>query len=102
MQHNINKRKNVTTGYHTEMQPCIIMLHTLTKPNETDRWAVESEPALSRGYLALLRSGMGTVYWIGIQIQCSMQTHCFKKTFNLILIKLKKCLIAEGSSGSNG
>ena len=33
---------------------------------------------------------MGTVYWIGIQIQCSMQTHCFKKTFNLILIKLKK------------
>jgi len=42
------------------------------------------------------------VYWIGIQIQCSMQTHCFKKTFNLILIKLKKYLIAEGSSGSNG
>ena len=31
-----------------------------------------------------------------------MQTHCFKKTFNLRLIKLKKYLIAEGSSGSNG
>ena len=27
---------------------------------------------------------LGTVHWIGIQIQCSMQTHCFKKTFNLI------------------
>jgi len=45
---------------------------------------------------------MGTVHWIGIQIQCSMQTHCFEKTFNLIWIKLKKYLIAEGSSGSNG
>ena len=42
------------------------------------------------------------VHWIGIQIQCSMQTHCFKKTFNLIWIKLKKYLIAEGSSGPNG
>ena len=45
---------------------------------------------------------MGTVHWIGIQIQCSMQTHCFEKTFNLIYIKLKKCLIVVGSSGSNG
>jgi len=45
---------------------------------------------------------MGAVYWVGIQIQCSMQTHCFKNTFNLIWIKLKKYLIAEGSSGSNG
>jgi len=25
---------------------------------------------------------MGTVHWIEIQIQCSMQTNCFKKTFN--------------------
>jgi len=27
---------------------------------------------------------LGTVHWIGIQIQCSMQTYCFEKTFNLI------------------
>ena len=43
-----------------------------------------------RSFIVWNYSGMGTVYWIGIQIQCSMQTHCFKKTFNLILIKLKK------------
>jgi len=40
------------------------------------------------------------VLFIGIQIQCSVQTHCFKKTFNLILIKLKKYVTAEGNSGS--
>ena len=45
---------------------------------------------------------MGTVHWIGIQIQCPMETHCFETTFNLIWIKLKKYLVAEGSSGSNG
>jgi len=22
---------------------------------------------------------MGTVHWIGVQIQCSIQVHCFKK-----------------------
>ena len=25
---------------------------------------------------------MGTVHWIELQIQCSVQTHCFKKTFS--------------------
>ena len=40
---------------------------------------------------------MGTVYWIGIQIQCSMQTHCSKKTFNLILIE--KVLNCRGQLG---
>ena len=26
----------------------------------------------------------GTVHWLGIRSQYSMQIHCFKKTFNLI------------------
>ena len=55
-----------------------------------------------RSFENILEWALSDWNWIGIQIQCSMQTHCFKKTFNLILIKLKKYLIAEGSSGSNG
>jgi len=35
-------------------------------------------------YLTIFRSvgiilEMRTVYWIGLQIQCSLQIHCFKK-----------------------
>jgi len=40
-----------------------------------------------------------TVHWIGIQIQCSMQTRCFNKTFNLILIKFEKILNCRGQLG---
>jgi len=29
---------------------------------------------------------MGTVHWIELQIQCSIQIHCFKKTFSPIWI----------------
>jgi len=27
---------------------------------------------------------MGTLYWIGLQIQCSIQIHCFKTKFSLV------------------
>jgi len=34
---------------------------------------------------------MGTVYWIGIKIQCSMQNHCFKYIKSKELISFKYC-----------
>jgi len=39
---------------------------------------------ISPSYRTIYRSfeiilEMGTVHWIGIQIQCSIQVHCFKK-----------------------
>jgi len=44
---------------------------------------------------------MGIIHWIGIQIQCCMQTHCFKKTFNLIWIKFEKILNRRGHGAAN-
>jgi len=38
---------------------------------------------------------MGTVHWIEIQIQCSMQIHCFKKC------SIWYELYLQGSSGSS-
>jgi len=45
---------------------------------------------------------MGTVHWIGLQIQCSVQIVCFKKHSVRYELYLKKHLIAQGSPGSNG
>jgi len=44
-------------------------------------------------------SWMDTVLWIGIQVQCSMQTHCFKKTFNLMWSNFEKILNYRGQLG---
>ena len=75
----------------------------ITTVNPSRLRLIHSSPS----YQTVYRSFEIILEWVlsialEIQIQCSMQTHCFKKTFNLILIKLKKYLIAEGSSGSNG
>jgi len=43
-----------------------------------------------------------TVRWIGPQIQCSIQIHCFKQHSVRYELYFKKYLIVEGSSGSNG
>jgi len=37
---------------------------------------------------------MGTVHWIGLQIQCSVQIHCFKKHSVRRELCFKKYLIA--------
>ena len=62
---------------------------------------------ISLSYQTVCRSFEIILEWvlsIGLEFKSNVlfKTHCFKKTFNLILIKLKKYLIAEGSSGSNG
>ena len=61
---------------------------------------------ISPSYQTVYRSFEIIPEWvlsIGLEFKSnSMQTHCFKKTFNLILIKWKKYLIVEGSSGSSG
>jgi len=46
--------------------------------------------------------GTGSVPWIGLQIQCSIQIHCFKKHSVRYELCFKKYLIAQGSSGSDG
>ena len=45
---------------------------------------------------------MGTVHWIGLQIQCSIQIHCFKKNPVRYQLCFKKYFSAYGSSGING
>jgi len=45
---------------------------------------------------------MGTVRWVGILIQCSVQIHCFKEQSIICELHLKKYLIAEGNWGYNG
>ena len=45
---------------------------------------------------------MGTVNWIGLQIQCSIQIHCFNNIQSDMKYVFEKYLIAYGSSGSNG
>ena len=45
---------------------------------------------------------VGTVHWIGLQIQCFVQIHCFKKHLVRYELCFKKYLFASGSSGSNG
>jgi len=41
-----------------------------------------------------LFSKMGTVHWIGLQIQCSIQIHCFKKHSVRYKLCFKKYFIA--------
>ena len=45
---------------------------------------------------------MGTVHWIGLQTQCSIQIHCFIKHSVRCEVCYKKYLMAYGSSGCNG
>ena len=42
---------------------------------------------------------IGAVNWIELQIQCSIQIHCFKKTFIPIRIMFKKILNCTGQLG---
>ena len=52
-----------------------------------------------RGFEIILE--IGTVRWIGLQIQCSIQIHCFKKTSVRYELCFKKYLAAWDSSDSN-
>jgi len=44
---------------------------------------------------------MVIVIWIGLQIKCSIQIHCFNKHSVRHELCIKKYLIAEGSSSCN-
>ena len=50
-----------------------------------------------RGFEIILE--IGTVRWIGLQIQCSIQIHCFKKTFSPMRIMFQKILSCVGQLG---
>jgi len=63
---------------------------TVTPVSHPLAWLIHISPScwtIYRSFEITLK--MGTVHWTELQIQCSVQIHCFKKTFSQYELSFK-------------